>query len=406
MKKRKIFAGLLTFGLLSSMLFSVPASASADTAANAAQQQTENVLPQWPQGPEITSAGAVIMENSTKTVVYSKNPDEPYDPSSAVKVMTALIALENSQLTDQVTFTDTGLASISPGSLNIQAKSGEILTMEQCLYAMLLTSANDAAAQVAEQVGGGSIDAFVQMMNQKAQALGCANTVFTNPTGLSDPNQHTTPRDLALIMQAAMANETFRTISSAASYSIPATNVTGTSRSLTNNYPLLAASYQGSLGGRYAAGAVLAGAASRNNTTYTMVIMQGNAASMASEGTALMDHAFTNFQLVKASDDFSTVSGGYVCVPVNTDISTLTAQDTETAEGQISRTYYYNDIPVGSSVLEKSQETQDTSSNVTNLKEAKAVSESKSNTPYYIILGTGILLLVGLGFLLVKTAKS
>lgn len=406
MKKKKIFAGLLTLGLLSSMLFSIPTAASADTAAGAEQQQTENVPAQWPQGPEITGAGAVVMENSTKTVVYSKNPDEVYDPSSAVKVMTALIALENSQLTDQVTFTDTGLASISTGSLNIQARSGEVMTMEQCLYAMLLVSANDAAAQVAEQLGGGSIDAFVQMMNQKAQALGCTNTVFTNPTGLSDPNQHTTPRDLALIMQAAMSNETFRTITSAASYSIPATNVTGTSRSLTNNYPLLAAAYQGSLGGRYAAGSVLAGAASRNNTTYSIVIMQGNATSMTSEAAALLDYAFTSFQMVKASDDFSTVSGGYVCIPVNTDITSLTTQDTETAEGQISRIYYYNDIPVGSALLEKSQETQDTSSNDANLKEAKAVSESKSDTPYYIIFGTGFLLLLGLSFLLVKTVRS
>lgn len=84
--------------------------------------------------------------------------------------------------------------------------------MEQCLYAIMLASANDIALQVAEQIGG-SVDAFVQKMNDRAQELGCTNTVFTNPTGLPDDNQHTTAHDLALIMQAAISNDSFRTIS-------------------------------------------------------------------------------------------------------------------------------------------------------------------------------------------------
>lgn len=79
------------------------------------------------------------------------------------------------------------------------------------------------ALQVAEQIGG-SVDAFVQKMNDRAQELGCTNTVFTNPTGLPDDNQHTTAHDLALIMQAAISNDSFRTISGATSYTIPATN--------------------------------------------------------------------------------------------------------------------------------------------------------------------------------------
>ena len=89
--------------------------------------------------------------------------------------------------------------------------------MEQCLYAIMLVSANDIALQVAEHLAG-SVEGFVQMMNQRAAELGCTNTVFTNPTGLSDENQHTTAHDMALIMQAAMENETFRTIAGAFLY--------------------------------------------------------------------------------------------------------------------------------------------------------------------------------------------
>lgn len=129
--------------------------------------------------------------------------DQQLFPGSTVKIMTTLLALENSQLTDQVTMTATGVSGVTDGGANISANLDEVFTMEQCLYAIMLVSANDIALQVAEHLGG-SVEGFVQMMNQRAAELGCTNTVFTNPTGLSDENQHTTAHDMALIMQAAI----------------------------------------------------------------------------------------------------------------------------------------------------------------------------------------------------------
>lgn len=134
--------------------------------------------------------------------------DQQLFPGSTVKIMTTLLALENSQLTDQVTMTATGVSGVTDGGANISANLDEVFTMEQCLYAIMLVSANDIALQVAEHLAG-SVEGFVQMMNQRAAELGCTNTVFTNPTGLSDENQHTIAHDMALIMQAAMENRNF-----------------------------------------------------------------------------------------------------------------------------------------------------------------------------------------------------
>ena len=190
-----------------------------------------------PRGPDITSTAAVVMEDSTNTIVYAKNMDQVLYPGATVKVMTTLLALENSQLTDQVTMTATGVSGVTDGGANISAQLDEVFTMEQCLYAMMLSSANDIALQVAEHIGG-SVDAFVQMMNTRATEFGCTDTVFTNPTGLPDENQHTTAHDMALIMKAAIDNDTFRTIAGTTSYTIPATNVSGGERVLTNNFSM------------------------------------------------------------------------------------------------------------------------------------------------------------------------
>ena len=226
MKKSRITTALLAIGISASMVFQTPVFATEETAVAVSSGVTTNGISGWPQGPEITSASAVIMEDTSDTILYAKDMDTTLSPAGAVKIMTCLLALENSQLDDQVTMTETGVSGVTDGGAHISSQLGEVFTMEQCLYALMLASANDIALQVAEQIGG-SVDAFVQKMNDRAKELGCTNTVFTNPTGLPDDNQHTTAHDLALIMQAAIRNDSFRTISGATSYTIPATNVSG-----------------------------------------------------------------------------------------------------------------------------------------------------------------------------------
>ena len=415
MKKSRITTALLAIGISASMVFQTPVFATEETAVAVSSGVTTNGISGWPQGPEITSASAVIMEDTSDTILYAKDMDTTLSPAGAVKIMTCLLALENSQLDDQVTMTETGVSGVTDGGAHISSQLGEVFTMEQCLYALMLASANDIALQVAEQIGG-SVDAFVQKMNDRAKELGCTNTVFTNPTGLPDDNQHTTAHDLALIMQAAIRNDSFRTISGATSYTIPATNVSGGTRNLTSSFtmtdPASASYYEGCIGGREstttASGSVLVTAAERNSTTLICVVMNGATGQTANEAITLMDYGFGNFQLLDLSEeDFHILSGGQVMIPSGATSDDLTTEDTE-SDGQISRTYSFGGTQVGTAVIENTAEdsaTTDSQENDTNM-EAARVSQNASPVPYFIIGGVGVLLLVLLLLKMIKVIKS
>ena len=186
----------------------------------------------WPQAPEIAEETGVLMEASTGQVLFDKGMDEIRYPASTTKIMTTLLILENIEdLSQTVTFTDVITPDLEPGNSTINAQVGEQLTVEQCLYAIMLASANEVCTQMAVYVAG-SVENFVSMMNQRASQLGCQNTHFVNANGLPDPNHYTTAHDLALILAAAIQNEDFCRISGSATYTIPATNMTSSPRNL------------------------------------------------------------------------------------------------------------------------------------------------------------------------------
>ena len=415
MKIKKLLAGFLAAGISLSLMTVSPVSAAEETAA-ASSGITTNSIAGWPQGPEITSTAAVIMEDSTNTVLYAKNADQQLYPGGTVKVMTTLLALENTQLTDQVTMTDTGVSGVTDGGANISAQLDEVFTIEQCLYAMMLSSANDIALQVAEHIGG-SVEGFVQMMNDRAAQLGCTGTVFTNPTGLPDENQHTTAHDMALIMKAAIDNDTFRTIAGTTSYTISATNASGGERVLTNNFSMLnsanAAYYPNCIGGREgyteASGSTLVCGAEKNGTTLIAVVLQGASGTTAAEAGSLLNYGFDNFQMLSLGDtDFNMLSGGNVFVPVGATADSLTAEDSPGEEGQLNRQYSFGGAPVGTAVVAVTEE-PDTSmvdASQQNLEAARSFSEEKSEVPYYIISGAGALILILLFVGIIKIAKS
>ena len=366
-RKRTVFSLLLSAGLSASLILGSPAFAEEAATDTAASSITTNQISGWPQGPEITSEAAVILEDSTGTTLYAKNMDEVLYPGSTVKIMTCLLALENSNLTDEVTMTATGVSGVTDGGANISAQLDEVFTMEQCLYAIMVASANDIALQVAEHVGG-SVENFVAMMNTRAAQLGCTNTVFTNPTGLPDENQHTTAHDMALIMKAATENPSFSPIASANTYTIPATNVSGGARSLTSKFTMTNNSsdayYQGCLGGKEgfteASQSTLVCSAQRNDVTLICVILKGASGQTDDEAITLLDYGFSNFQLLTlGQDDFSLMSGGQVIVPAGASADSLTIQDTPAGD-QVNRTYFYSGVQVGTAVMEPEQE-QDTS---------------------------------------------
>ena len=426
MKKMKRFsAALLALGLGTATLFTqLPVRAAektADTAANTAVQTadpsivTTNGIQGWPQASDISSTAAIVMETSTNTVLYSKNADQALYPASAVKVMTCLMALENSSLDDQVTMTATGVSGVTDGGANISAQLDEVFTMEQCLYAIMVASANDIALQVAEHISG-SVEDFVAAMNTRAQELGCTNTVFTNPTGLPDENQHTTAHDMALIMEAAMANDTFRTIAQTTSYTIPATNVSGGDRVLTNNFTMINSSsdsyYEPCIGGKEgyteASGSTLVCEASKNNMKLVCVVLNGASGVTDDEAIALLNYGFDNFTpLTLPDDDFNRLSGGTVIVPAGTGADALTTEDSS-SDGQITRQYYFGGTPVGTAILENvEQQTDDAAATgQKNMEAAQNFSVSHTTAPYYIIGAIGAAFLLFFLFLMIRVIKS
>ena len=148
--------------------------------------------------PEVSARGAVLMEADSKTIVFEKDAHVRLPMASTTKIMTGILALELGNMDDTVTATYEALKTITLEDSHMGILAGEELTMDQLVKGMLVYSANDAANVIAIQISG-SIEAFVELMNQKAQELGMTGTHFVNPCGSHDDNHYTTARDLAIL---------------------------------------------------------------------------------------------------------------------------------------------------------------------------------------------------------------
>ncbi|MGN0485373.1 MAG: D-alanyl-D-alanine carboxypeptidase family protein [Lachnospiraceae bacterium] len=206
-KKRSICVFLAFFYMISSVILASPMHVQA--------------AEYWPEGPQIGSESGIVIEMNTGTVLYEKNSDAQHFPASITKIMTALLAVEHGKMDDVVTFSHDSVYN-TEGS-GIARDVGEEMTLEQCLYGMMLESSNECAYAIAEHIGG-SLDKFVKMMNEEAKKLGCKNTHFNNPHGLPDDAHYTSAHDMALIAMEAYKNETFRIICGTKTYTIPPTN--------------------------------------------------------------------------------------------------------------------------------------------------------------------------------------
>lgn len=219
----------------------------------------------------VSAECAALMCVETGELLYEKNADLHHAMASTTKIMTALVAIENCELDNTVTVSSDAVGII--GS-SVYLYAGEQMTMESLLYALLLESANDAAAAIAIEISG-SIDGFAQLMNEKAASLGLENTHFTNPHGLDNEEHYTTARELAALTSAALKNETFREIVSTYKKSIEMHNGQGT-RLLINHNKLLK-SYDGAIGVKTGytsnSGRCLVTAASRDGLTYIAVTL-------------------------------------------------------------------------------------------------------------------------------------
>ena len=248
MKKFRFLSLLLTMAVLFSCVSS-PALATESTEPEETVQTEQNDTQEAP--PEVAYGGApitngcrtingmtplggtdrilksaqaaFIYEVNTETVIYSYNPDIPMYPGSLAKIMTCLLAIENGDMDQKVTFSTQWNRSLPGQSITCDLKEGEETTLGILVYWTMLYSANDAALNIAAIIGG-SQEGFVEMMNQRAKQMGCTDTNFTNAHGLDDPNQYTTARDMVKIVLEATKNETFCTVFGEDSVVMPPTN--------------------------------------------------------------------------------------------------------------------------------------------------------------------------------------
>lgn len=318
MKKIRFCCILLLAALLwnYSYVSAVPAADSCITLdAKSALAGNSQLLP--------TAQAVVLYAQDSDTMVYSWNPDLKLDPSGMNKIMTALIALETKDVNTLVTVTSTALNSVKIGAMSAGLKAGESITLRDLLYLMMVGSANDAAAVIAENISG-SQAAFAALMNQRALELGCTNTNFLNPTGLSAEGQFSTARDLAKITAAALKLDDFVELFSAVEYTIPATASAEERKVVTTNYMMSDATVRDQLDSRITGGKTgalsttdrsLVSTAEKDGQRYLAVVMSAKG-TMTSDGTAvrtfgnfsetklLLDHAFSQYakhQLLNAS---------------------------------------------------------------------------------------------------------
>lgn len=164
----------------------------------------------------MTAQAGGLFNVTDSSVLYSKNVFERLYPASTTKVMTAIIALEEGDLTDQVTVTEDAVITEAGASL-CGIKPGDVITMKDLLYGLMMPSGNDAANAIAVHMYG-SVGAFVDRMNDRARELGATGTHFMNPSGLTDENHYTTAYDLYLMFNEAMKIPLFREIIAEDSY--------------------------------------------------------------------------------------------------------------------------------------------------------------------------------------------
>lgn len=253
--------------------------------------------------PEIIGEAAVVVDMKSGYTLYEKNIQAQHYPASITKIMTATLALENLKMENVITFSHDAVFTIEPGSSSAYANEGEQLTAEQCLYGLMLISGNDLANGLGEAVAG-SMDAFAEMMTNKAKELGCVGTNFKNAHGLHDEQHYTTAYDMAIMaINIYKESETFRTLCSTIRYDVPPTNLCEETRYWLNNNRMIREGeeyyYPDCIGGKTGytneAGGTLVTFANLNGRQVMCVILKStNSATAYSDSIALYDYVKAN----------------------------------------------------------------------------------------------------------------
>lgn len=315
-RRKKLFPFFMLTVLLISFFFNsyaltVHATLEELNAAAEARKQLpiqSNETKDWPIGPEIGAQAAILMDANTGTILYAKNIHEKLYPASTTKILTCLLAMEHGNLDDMVTFSKEAVFSVPGDGSNMGMDAGESITLEECLYGILVASANEVANAVAEHIGG-TIDNFVDMMNERAAELGCTDSHFVNTNGLFDENHYTSAYDLALISAEFFKNEMLCKISNTPRYHFEATATQPDDFYKPNKHRLVTGEipYEGIIGGKTGyidiSRQTLVTCAEQNGMKLICVILKEESPAQFTDTVELFNYGFQNFQVLNISEN-------------------------------------------------------------------------------------------------------
>ena len=420
---------ILALGILLTITPSLNAYA-APTAQELADQRKNlpiqsNSYENWPDGPAVSAQSAIVMDVDSGAVLYAKNIDEKMYPASTTKIMTCLLAVENAQMNENIEFSYDAVFGVPRDGSNMGIDVGEILPMEDCLYGILVGSANEVAAAVGEHVGGDT-ETFLQMMNDRAKELGCKNTSFMNANGLHDDNHYTTAYDLALIARAFFANDYLANIANTPRVHFEPTATQPDDFYLNNKNKLVSGEikYEYYLGGKtgYTSQArqTLVSCAEKDGMRLVCVVMKEETPDQFNDTVTLFNYGFSNFKKIKVSEvetKYTTNNTGlfdagqdifgssksilhldnnsYIVIPSSaefTDVESSIGYDNLSANQIALINYTYNGIFVGSVPVNLAENTESY--------DFESASTSVNNSVTIINVKTVILWILGLAIFL------
>lgn len=284
--------------------------------------------PDWPSDTGIEAEAGAVMDVDTGTMLFGQNSHVEYYPASITKILTALVVLEHADLSDTVTYSDKAMNSVEADSGNkLSLVAGDTMTVEDCLYALLLASVNQAANALAEHVAG-SIPEFVDMMNAKIAELGCTESHFANPSGLNNDDQVVTAFDMTKIAAAAYSNPKLLEISSAKSWKVGPTTNNPDGVSVRNEHRLVITedtespyycpeAVAGKTGYLLKAGNTLVTYGEKDGRRVVSVILKGSPRQYFVDGKALLQFGLNRFQNVDIAENETRYVTGEDQVDVN-----------------------------------------------------------------------------------------
>ena len=325
---RKLQIKCQTFPLLLAAILFLVSSLSFPVKAAEADYQSEaearkemavesNEWENWPLGPQLGAQSAILMEAKTGTILYAKNIHDHLYPASITKILTGLIAIEQCPLDDVVTYSNEAVNSIDwRTDSNIGIKAGEQITVEQSLYGLLVGSANEAANALGEHISG-SMEAFAELMNERAAQLGCVDSHFVTTNGIHDENHYTSAYDMALIARAFFDNDMLCKISSTANYIIPRSATVSEELYVTSRNQLLPGkeyAYEYLVGSKtgYTSEArqTLVSCAQKDGMKLICVVMKEESPSQFTDTIDLFNYGFSNFHMVNVADEDTSYTVG------------------------------------------------------------------------------------------------